>query len=64
MTSPLAGDRAGYVRNPMHGAALKRRPRSPRSSSLAANRLRRAVIRQWPVFLLVVLVVLLITGRV
>lgn len=56
MTSPLASDRSSYGRDAMHGAPLKRRTSNPGSSSLAANRLRRAVLRQWPMFVLVILV--------
>jgi Mrp family chromosome partitioning ATPase len=55
VTSPLASDRTRYQPGTL-GAATLRSPRPP-SKSLALGRVRRAVKRQWPWFVVVAIVV-------
>ena len=56
MTSPLTGGRTRYQEPGTLGAASLRSRRPP-SKSLALARLRRGVLRQWPLFALVALIV-------
>lgn len=56
MTSPLTGDRSRYHEPGTLGAATLRSRRPP-SKSLALGRLRRAVGRQWLLFMIVAAVV-------